>query len=260
MSLVDQAARVRAMTDLDASMLVEAGAGSGKTSVMAARVVKMLAAGVAPKNIAAVTFTEKAASELLGRIGRFVEDAANLVLRAEFAAAFAPAPTAQEIANLKAARDRLGELTATTIHGFCQRLIKPYPVEANIDPGARLLDPAEVDLMFEDLFDRWIRRKLSGGAGGGLVADIVAAEPDKGLETVREIARLLRRHRDAVVGDPGFSRADFADLRVAVTAFRAFSTDAAPTSRPWRRSPRASRTCWPNSTQRRLRPRCWRSP
>ena len=177
MSLADQAARLRAMTDLDSSMLVEAGAGSGKTSVMAARVTKMLAAGVAPKNIAAVTFTEKAAGELMGRICRFVDDAASQKLRPELAAAFSPAPTAAEIANLKLARERLGELTATTIHGFCQRLIRPYPVEADMDPGARLLDPAEADLMAEDLFDRWIRRKLSGGAGGDLVADIVAADP-----------------------------------------------------------------------------------
>ena len=56
----------------DRSFLVEAGAGSGKTAVMAGRIAMMLAEGIAPKTIAAVTFTELAASELLIRVREFV--------------------------------------------------------------------------------------------------------------------------------------------------------------------------------------------
>ncbi|QZO00664.1 UvrD-helicase domain-containing protein [Chenggangzhangella methanolivorans] len=72
--LSDAAIRRRALTDLSSTMLVEAGAGSGKTSLMAGRVIAMMASGVHPKNIAAVSFTEKAASELLGRIMRMMEE------------------------------------------------------------------------------------------------------------------------------------------------------------------------------------------
>ncbi|RYY10789.1 MAG: hypothetical protein EON55_15630, partial [Alphaproteobacteria bacterium] len=63
--LRDEAARLVAMTAHDRSILVEAGAGSGKTAVMAGRLALLLAGGAAPKAIAAVTFTELAASELL---------------------------------------------------------------------------------------------------------------------------------------------------------------------------------------------------
>src|ERR1700688_4777424 len=72
--LPDKAARTTALTDIGRSFLVEAGAGSGKTSIMAGRVAILFALGVEPKNIAAITFTEFAASELRIRIERFVNE------------------------------------------------------------------------------------------------------------------------------------------------------------------------------------------
>ena len=64
-TLPDKAARTTALTAIDRSFLVEAGAGSGKTSIMAGRVAVLFAGGVEPKHVAAITFTEFAASELL---------------------------------------------------------------------------------------------------------------------------------------------------------------------------------------------------
>src|SRR3546814_11606232 len=72
--LADDTARRAAMTALDSSLLVEAGAGSGKTAVMAGRIAMMLAEGIKPKSIAAVTFTELAASELLIRVRELVDE------------------------------------------------------------------------------------------------------------------------------------------------------------------------------------------
>ena len=68
MILVDQDARCRAMTDFSSILLVEAAAGTGKTSLMAGRVAMMLAEGHHPGDIAAITFTELAASQLAQRI------------------------------------------------------------------------------------------------------------------------------------------------------------------------------------------------
>src|SRR3546814_18025562 len=64
-ALADDVARRDALASHDRSLLVEAGAGSGKTAVMAGRIAMMLAEGIAPRSIAAVTFTELAA-----KIGR----------------------------------------------------------------------------------------------------------------------------------------------------------------------------------------------
>src|SRR6202043_1662360 len=71
-ALPDAGARQRALLDYDATLLVEAGAGSGKTALMAGRVALMLAHGIRPRDIVAITFTEAAAAELLERIQGFV--------------------------------------------------------------------------------------------------------------------------------------------------------------------------------------------
>src|SRR3954468_17012706 len=71
--LVDQPARLRALTDLDATLLVEAAAGTGKTSLIAGRLTVLLASGASPASIAAITFTELAASELSVRVHRYIE-------------------------------------------------------------------------------------------------------------------------------------------------------------------------------------------
>ena len=71
--LPDAAARLTALLHHDRTLLVEAGAGSGKTALMAGRVALLIAAGIPPREIVAITFTEAAASELLERIERFVE-------------------------------------------------------------------------------------------------------------------------------------------------------------------------------------------
>lgn len=198
-ALSDAAIRRRALTDLTSTMLIEAGAGSGKTSLMAGRVIAVLASGVHPKNIAAVSFTEKAASELLERITRLMDELEDGRVPRDLREAFpAAGPSTDQKAHLAAAQACLNELICTTIHGFAQRLIKPYPVEANIDPGAVVMDPAEAALLFDDLFDDWIRERLSGeDATGSVIADLIAFDPKDVVQTLRSIAEVLRDNRDA---------------------------------------------------------------
>src|SRR5262249_8541023 len=68
MTLIDIDRRVRVLRDLGTTLLVEAAAGTGKTSLIAARVAMLLASGRHPKHVAAITFTEPAAAELALRI------------------------------------------------------------------------------------------------------------------------------------------------------------------------------------------------
>jgi CRISPR-associated exonuclease Cas4 len=62
-TLADADARARALRDLRSTLLVEAGAGTGKTALMAGRLTMLLADGIEPVHIAAITFTELAASQ-----------------------------------------------------------------------------------------------------------------------------------------------------------------------------------------------------
>ena len=67
--LLDANARIRIASDLDANLCVEAGAGTGKTTVLVDRVVNALASGrVSVDEVAVITFTEKAAAELSTRV------------------------------------------------------------------------------------------------------------------------------------------------------------------------------------------------
>src|SRR5437899_3268182 len=109
---------------------------------MAGRVAVLFANGVEPKHVAAVTFTEFAASELLQRVTRFAEALAAGVVPNELVLAFPAGISAEQQIRVKRACYAIDQLTCTTIHGFAQRLIKPYPAEADMDPGAEIIDPA----------------------------------------------------------------------------------------------------------------------
>ena len=192
--LADDAARQQAIAVHDRSFLVEAGAGSGKTAVMAGRVALLLARGVPPRSIAAVTFTEFAASELFIRVKAFVDALAGGDIPAELRVALPHGLSDEERHCLAAAQDAIDDMTCSTIHGFCQRLITPYPVEADIDPGAAVMDGDQADLAFADVVDSWLRGELAGPAGG-LLAELVVHDPAATVGLVHTLLDHLRRHR-----------------------------------------------------------------
>ena len=200
--LADTTARVAALTQHRRSLLVEAGAGSGKTALMAGRAALLVAAGIAPKHIAAITFTEAAAAELLERIEGIVRDLESGVVPPELAPALPNGLSDLQRANLKKGAGALDELTCTTIHGFCQKLIKPYPVESGQDPGAAIIDPAVVELVFDDLLEAWLSARFgrnpgedglgrmpriehSGAEGEDLFASLLQRSPDQTLSLIQ---------------------------------------------------------------------------
>ncbi len=165
-ALADDDARRAAIAVHDRSLLVEAGAGSGKTAVMAGRIALMLAQGIAPKLIAAVTFTELGASELPIRVRDFVDELGVGQIPSELRIALPEGLSQVQQGHLSRASAAIDEMTCSTIHGFCQRLIKPYPVEADIDPGASVMDRTQVDLDFIEITETWLRSRLSETEGG----------------------------------------------------------------------------------------------
>ena len=210
-TLSDDTARRAAIAVHDRSFFVEAGAGSGKTAVMAGRIAMLLAGGAEPKSIAAVTFTEFAASELLIRVRAFVGALAAGEIPAELRVALPDGLSDKQRGNLAAADAALDEMTCSTIHGFCQRLITPYPVEADIDPGAAVMDRVEADRAFREITEAWLREELAGEADG-LLAELVLHDPNATLTLIRTILGHLRRHR-------AFAPYERQDLEQCATAF-----------------------------------------
>jgi exodeoxyribonuclease-5 len=199
--LADDKARRTALAIHDRSFLVEAGAGSGKTAVMAGRIALMLAEGVAPKTIAAVTFTELAASELFIRVRQFVSELAAGRIPAELQVALPYGLSDGHWRHLASAVAAIDEITCSTIHGFCQRLIRPYPVEADIDPGATVMDRDQANLAFSEITESWLREELDGD-GGGLLAEMMLRDPDKTIKLTHEILDHLRARRGLTVDAP----------------------------------------------------------
>ena len=131
-TLVDEEARQKIKTALDTTLLVEAGAGSGKTHSLVDRMLALLASGRAEINtFAAVTFTRKAAAELRNRFQTELEKA---VLRTKD----------KEIHDrLAEALHYLEQCFIGTIHSFCAKILKERPIEIALDPDFKELEEIE---------------------------------------------------------------------------------------------------------------------
>jgi len=120
----DQPQRTLIESRLEVNLLVEAAAGTGKTTGMVARMAALISSGrCRPENLAAVTFTRKAAGELRSRFQRKLEE---LAADQSFAGRGEPA--------FREALEHPERSFVGTIHSFCARLIRERPVEAGIDP------------------------------------------------------------------------------------------------------------------------------
>ncbi|MFL6278639.1 MAG: UvrD-helicase domain-containing protein [Vicinamibacterales bacterium] len=125
------------------NVVLEASAGTGKTSVLVWRYINLLKAGVDPANILAMTFTRKAAAEMRERIIRELKAAAS---RSEFDRTY-----------WNVVRDRLGDIAISTIDAFCLSLLREFPLEADLDPGFDMADETEVPRLVDEALDRSMR-------------------------------------------------------------------------------------------------------
>ncbi|MEM7341662.1 MAG: UvrD-helicase domain-containing protein [Actinomycetota bacterium] len=132
-TLPDAADRARVVNELDGTLFVEAGAGSGKTSSLVDRITNLVAGGVPVSRIAAITFTEAAARELRHRVREALE------ARGE----------AQRDRTLIVAAGEVESAAFTTLHGFALRLLMDHPVEADLPPGFGVADEIASLLEFE---------------------------------------------------------------------------------------------------------------
>ena len=145
----DQAIRDRITNELDVSMLVEASAGTGKTTCLIARMIGLLRQGRCEVDtLATVTFTRKAAAELRTRFQFSLESAITKSIGAE--------------------RDRLTEALVNielafigTIHAFCAKLIRERSIESGIDPGFVELEEAADAALRQQAWRDYVARLIA---------------------------------------------------------------------------------------------------
>jgi ATP-dependent exoDNAse (exonuclease V) beta subunit len=227
MILSDQQERVRVLTELDHTLLVEAAAGTGKTSLIAGRVVMMMLNGSAPRNIAAITFTELAASELSLRIRNYASELLGGDIPKVMQGAITPADLASKAEVLRSAVDKFDELTACTIHSFCQRIIMAYAVETELDPGSRMMNAPAADAMFESVLSTFLSDHLSAEmrADQDPLAVLSKFEPLKVVKDCFDLAKIKLQHPGAGTVPVDLSLRKDIDFVEAVREFRRWQAD-----------------------------------
>jgi ATP-dependent helicase/nuclease subunit A len=145
----DQAARDLIVRELDRNVLVEAAAGTGKTTSLVARIVNLIRQGKCQlDSLAAVTFTRKAAAELHGRVQVELEKAVREA-------------TGVEKERLADAVKHVERAFLGTIHSFCARMLRERPVEAQVDSEFVELDDAQDSKLRRQAWSEHLERLIA---------------------------------------------------------------------------------------------------
>ncbi|MFP4662600.1 MAG: UvrD-helicase domain-containing protein [Halanaerobiales bacterium] len=143
--LLDQTERDKIVKELDRNFLVEAGAGSGKTTNLVRRMVALVRSGrVSVGEIAAITFTRKAAAELKERFQSRLEKE------------YRDSKDKDEKTHLETALEELHRCFIGTVHSFSARLLRERPVEAGLDPEFTELEELEQDRLMNEAWEDYL--------------------------------------------------------------------------------------------------------
>ena len=174
---------------LGKSISVTAGAGTGKTFLLTQRYISLLESGAYPKDIVALTYTEKAASEMQTKISRELKKQAETN------------PRMQECL------DSFSQGIISTFHGFCLSILKEFAYEADLEPGFTIMDDLDKAELVEntirdvienpgdDLFDALVRLHLRMHplTIGGHVKLIIENGDEEWFELLRDEPESIRR-------------------------------------------------------------------
>jgi ATP-dependent helicase/nuclease subunit A len=143
--LSDEESRREILTDLTHNFLVEASAGSGKTSSLVGRMVALVQSGkYSIEQIVAITFTRKAAIEMKERFQEKIESV------------FQQSGDSREKQLLGKALSEIEQCFIGTIHSFCARLLREFPIEAGLDPAFKEMDEIDNVLYMEKAWENYL--------------------------------------------------------------------------------------------------------
>jgi ATP-dependent exoDNAse (exonuclease V) beta subunit len=189
--------QAHAITRREGPLLLSAGAGSGKTSVLVERFVRSVVQdGLRPAQVLAITFTDKAAGELRARVrGRLLE-----------------------LGEREAALETEAAWIMT-FHGFCARVLRAHAVAAGLDPAFAVLDEAGARALRRDAFDAALAGLLADRDGAPRLdaLDLAAAyTPDRLAEMVTSVHDALRSRGQTRPALPAVAPPKLAELRAAL--------------------------------------------
>ena len=174
-------------------LAIIANAGSGKTRVLVRRYVDLFLRhpDLGVRNVVAITFTENAAAELRKRILEEITDRlASLSGLPNLASG------ERELRDrLRRLRDSFPSAFIGTIHGFASRILKAYPVEANIDAGFTILQGAERTILEEDAIQRTFYSALEEAYAAPVKENVLQLFRKLGRHELRELIRVLIGNR-----------------------------------------------------------------
>ncbi len=196
-------AQREAVRYLDGPLLVLAGAGSGKTRVIAAKIGHLIEGGYDAKKVAAITFTNKAAREMRERVG--------------------------ELLRTQGRRELADELTISTFHSLGLKIIRGDAAALGLKPGFSILDPDDIEPIVAELIattDRtraraaqWTISRWKNALVGPAAAAKTARDDDEAAA-----AFAYRRYDEAL---RAYQAVDFDDLIALPVALLAGNAEAA---------------------------------
>jgi len=206
---MDQQQRDLAAGDLSQSYIVEAAAGTGKTTVLVSRIIKLIREGEAGlEEVVAITFTEKAAAELKAK------------LRQELERAILNEASSDKYQRISGAISDLERMQVTTIHSFCGSLLRERPVEAGLDPNFEVADGLMARLLQTEVWEDWFEKEMDADDPALRRAVLIGIKPDQ----IRNMSGSILENRDVLEYLPSSQSPE--DLEKIIGRFvRAFKED-----------------------------------
>jgi len=229
------------------NLVIEAGAGTGKTTAIVAEVLKLMFEheNLAPERIVLMTFTEKAAGEIADRIRTALEELGEQlsVVGSQLSVSSSenrpelttdnrqpiswpigsatPLVTIDDPERARTAIARhlanLDALRSQTIHSFCQSLLRAFPIEAGLDPQFKIIEGFERSLLYGQLYNAWLDEETRVHPNEDLVAEWELLFTHVGyFFQIRDVILALMNRRD-LLGERGY---DFGELDEAIGPLR----------------------------------------
>ncbi|MEO8217640.1 MAG: UvrD-helicase domain-containing protein [Acidobacteriota bacterium] len=193
------------------ALVIEAGAGTGKTTSIVCELLSILMEepDLSAERIVLVTFTEKAAGEIAARVREAITSLHQTMLEdvprwpAENPIFIVPVHLRERCrVSWERHFQQLDRFQSQTIHAFCQRLLRLYPLEAGLNPQFTIVHSFEQERIYDEIFADWFREETRAHASDSVIAEWEVALHHFGrLDAVQSLILEFVRKRDLIADD-----------------------------------------------------------